>query len=417
MVLRGIDDYTVETTVLGQKINFPVGIAPTVGQVIYHPEGDYGPVRGAVRMGAIMTLNSLSVVPLEDIAASVPSGTVLWMQTYMYPSRDTVADIAKRAERSGFQALVVTIDEPFTFDIKCNARHRFFHEKIFPLGTPNIKSKDKTIDPTVSFDDITWLSRITTLPIIAKGILSDDSRSDTGRAGSGIFSNTPRKDVKISTMNSNYCSVFRSELIAITGALDHTLNSNKDSIWILTDSRSSIQHLKNWPKIMDSTGLDIISKFASLGQRKQVCLQWIPSHVGVPRKEAADELAGRGCDLPNPSLSVLSHSEIHSLHKVKMILTWRNPPAHHWYAAKSPDLSLQCRSSRALQTALTHLRTGHMRGMTFVQGIKSFFTCLYFLPTSPAHLLVCWGISLGQLFEDQDLVCDNIIRKGQLDLV
>ncbi|GFT96098.1 hypothetical protein TNCV_1818121 [Trichonephila clavipes] len=35
------------------------------------------------------------------------------------------------------------------------------------------------------------------------------------------------------------------ELIAISGALDHALNSYKDSIWILTDSRSSIQHSKN----------------------------------------------------------------------------------------------------------------------------------------------------------------------------
>ncbi|GFW31024.1 HTH_48 domain-containing protein [Trichonephila clavipes] len=34
-----------------------------------------------------------------------------------------------------------------------------------------------------------------------------------------------------------------------------------------------------------------------------------------------------------------------------MNLTWRNPPAHHWYAAKSPGLSIQCRSSRAHQTA------------------------------------------------------------------
>ncbi|GFV34107.1 hypothetical protein TNCV_3630721 [Trichonephila clavipes] len=51
-----------------------------------------------------------------------------------------------------------------------------------------------------------------------------------GRAESGIFSNTPGNDVKISIMNPDHCSVFRLELIAISGALDHALNSDKDSI-------------------------------------------------------------------------------------------------------------------------------------------------------------------------------------------
>ncbi|GFU68363.1 hypothetical protein TNCV_3077511 [Trichonephila clavipes] len=51
-----------------------------------------------------------------------------------------------------------------------------------------------------------------------------------------------------------------------------------------------------------------------------------------------------------------------------MNLTWRNPPAHHWKAAKSPGLSLQFRSSSALQTALASLRSSHLGGMTFMQG-------------------------------------------------
>ncbi|GFY13219.1 RNase H domain-containing protein [Trichonephila clavipes] len=102
------------------------------------------------------------------------------------------------------------------------------------------------------------------------------------------------------------CFAFRSELIAISGVLDHSLNSYKDSIWILTDSRSSIQYLKNLPKIMDITGLDILSKLVRLGQRKQACLQRIPSHVGVTGNEAADELAGRGLDLPNPQFHCLN---------------------------------------------------------------------------------------------------------------
>ncbi|GFS87684.1 uncharacterized protein TNCV_2942631 [Trichonephila clavipes] len=97
--------------------------------------------------------------------------------------------------------------------------------------------------------------------------------------------------------------------------------------------------------------------------------------------------------------------------------TWRNPPAHHWYAVKRPGLSMQCRSSRAHKTALVRLRSGHLRSMTFVQGVKSFFTCPCSVLASPAHLLDCWGISLRQLYEEQDLVCDTITRKGQVDLV
>ncbi|GFV05274.1 uncharacterized protein TNCV_224871 [Trichonephila clavipes] len=60
-----------------------------------------------------------------------------------------------------------------------------------------------------------------------------------------------------------------------------------------------------------------------------------------------------------------------------MNLTWRNPPAHHWYAAKSPGLSIQCRSSMAHQTALARFRSGHLRSMTFVQGVN----CLYLKST------------------------------------
>ncbi|GFX84715.1 RNase H domain-containing protein [Trichonephila clavipes] len=186
------------------------------------------------------------------------------------------------------------------------------------------------------------LEVINDVPDQALIVNTDGSRSDTGRAGSGIFNNTPGNDVKISIRNSDHCSVFRSELIAISGVLDHALNSYKD---------------------------------IRLGQRKQVCLQWIPSHVAVPGNEAADELAERGCDLPNPSSSVLTHTEIHSFQRNKMNLTWRNPLAHHWYAAKSPGLSIQCMSSRAHHMALARLRSGHLNSMTFVQGVKSFFTC------------------------------------------
>ncbi|GFU40554.1 RNase H domain-containing protein [Trichonephila clavipes] len=162
---------------------------------------------------------------------------------------------------------------------------------ITPIDSFNlVEFREELLTSTPKYSSHPELLRQLALEVIhipdqALIIYTDGSRSDTGRAGSGIFSNTPGNDVKISIRNPDHCSVFRLELIAISGAL----NSYKDSIWILTDSRSSIQYLKNWPKIMDSTSLDILSKLARLVQRKQVCLQWVPSHVGVPGNKAADE--------------------------------------------------------------------------------------------------------------------------------
>ncbi|GFV23679.1 RNase H domain-containing protein [Trichonephila clavipes] len=206
------------------------------------------------------------------------------------------------------------------------------------------------------------LEVINDIPDQALIIYTHGIRSDTGKSGNSIFSNTPWNNVKISIRISDHCSVFRSELIAVSGAL----NFNKDSIWILTDSRSCIQNLKNWSKFMDGTGLDIKSKLARFGKRKQVCLHWIPSHVGVPGNEAADELVGRGCDLPIPSSSVLSHSKIPSFHRAKGNLTFRNPLDHQRFAVKSPSLSLQYRRFNALQTALVRFVSGHLHGITCV---------------------------------------------------
>ncbi|GFY30748.1 RNA-directed DNA polymerase from mobile element jockey [Trichonephila clavipes] len=227
------------------------------------------------------------------------------------------------------------------------------------------------------------LAVINDVPDQALIIYTHGSHSDTGRAGSGIFSNTPGNDVKISIRNSDHCSVFRSKLIAISGALDHALISYKG-------------------------GLVRGNKYVSSG---------FPPFWGVPGNEVVDELAGRGYDLPNISSIVLTHSKIPSFQRSKMNLTWRNPPAHHWCAAKSTDLFIQRRSFRAHQTALARFRSGYLHSMTFVQGVKSFFTCPCSLLASPAHLLDSWGISLRQLYEEQDLVCDTITRKDQMDLV
>ncbi|GFW37739.1 hypothetical protein TNCV_4629441 [Trichonephila clavipes] len=72
---------------------------------------------------------------------------------------------------------------------------------------------------------------------------------------------------------------------------------------------------------------------------------------------------------------------------------------------------LQCKGS---SDGLGALKKRSPAEYDLCAGVNTFFTCPCF---SSAHLLHCWGISLGQLFEDQDLMCDIIMRKGQMNLV
>ncbi|GFY29861.1 RNase H domain-containing protein [Trichonephila clavipes] len=83
-------------------------------------------------------------------------------------------------------------------------------------------------------------------------------------------------------------------------------------IWILTDSRSSIQHLSNWPSIGDST--NILHLFQQLSDRHPIHLQWVPSHVGLLGNEVVDDLAKAATSNPvDPeNHTILTSTEIYS---------------------------------------------------------------------------------------------------------
>ncbi|GBN29182.1 hypothetical protein AVEN_206672-1 [Araneus ventricosus] len=143
-----------------------------------------------------------------------------------------------------------------------------------------------------------------------------------------------------------------SELLAIREALNFALHFENSDIYVLTDSKSSIQYLKNWPEIREKTGQEVVSKIATLSQKSRVCFQWIPSHVGVFGNEEADVLAKEGSALPSASSRELFTSEIYSIHKAIANSAWRNPPTHDWYARNRPGLSLQSVGTRSAQTRL-----------------------------------------------------------------
>ncbi|GBM42195.1 hypothetical protein AVEN_86601-1, partial [Araneus ventricosus] len=106
--------------------------------------------------------------------------------------------------------------------------------------------------------------------------------------------------------------------------------------------------------------------------KSRVCIQWIPSHVGVFGNEVADLLAKEGSALPSAASGELFASEIFPIHRAKLNSTWKVHPALEWYAGNRPGLSLQSEGTRSAQTALPRFRCGHIKSLKFDDKEKTY---------------------------------------------
>nr|XP_042912144.1 uncharacterized protein LOC122272471 [Parasteatoda tepidariorum] len=239
-------------------------------------------------------------------------------------------------------------------------------------------------------------------------------------AGSGVFIEKSELNYSICLRNPDFTSVFRSELIAIEQGIDAIINeSDFGDLWILSDSRSSLQHLHNWTKVGDKTSISILLKLQLISKHHDVHLQWIPSHVDIFGNEQADRLAKEGCSHLTSSSSALTFSEYQSKIKSHLSKKWRIPPSHHWYAAKEPGSSLVHVGDRASQTAISRLASGHTNSLSYFKGRKTYAVCskCEAQQASAEHILDCLGLSKEDLYASPLLVIDFLRVNNLLDLV
>jgi 4-hydroxymandelate oxidase len=178
----------LETTVLGQKLAFPVLVAPTAFQRLAHPEGELATARAAGRAGTCMVLSTLSTSLVEDVVKA-SSGPV-WFQLYVFKDRAATEALVRRAESAGARALVLTVDAPFLGRRERDVRHRFQLPEglsvknleacglgYLPRGTQDsgLAAYFATLlDPSLTWKDLAWLRSLTRLPVVVKGIVRPD---------------------------------------------------------------------------------------------------------------------------------------------------------------------------------------------------------------------------------------------------
>ncbi|GFV01763.1 RNase H domain-containing protein [Trichonephila clavipes] len=205
-------------------------------------------------------------------------------------------------------------------------------------------------------------------------VYTDGSRDDYYRSCSGIYIKSQDHNLRIQKRNPGGCSVFRSELIAIDDAIGSLPSlPNGKEIWILSDSRSAIQHLSNWQNLEGN--------------------------------EIADTLAKAGaCEVPEPS-GPLTFFEIFSRTKDQKRTAWIVSLKHHWYQCSRAGGSLAHGFNRQEQTLLARFRSGHLKTMKFSEEFKSFEMCTN-SSSEPAHSLECLGLTKQDLADDPLLVLD-----------
>lgn len=179
-MLRDVTNVDITTTVLGEKVSMPLGIAPTALQRMAHPDGECANAKAAEAAGIIFTLSTISTSSIEEVAAAAPKA-IKWLQLYVFLDRKLTLELVHRAEKSGFKALVLTVDAPTFGDRRNELRNNFnipSHLKYANIedyaNRNNVYNKPiyKLFDPSLSWDDVSWLKSQTRLPLVIKGILT-----------------------------------------------------------------------------------------------------------------------------------------------------------------------------------------------------------------------------------------------------
>jgi len=184
-VLHGVGQADLSTTVLGQKIDLPVMLAPVAGLKMFHPDGAQASARAARAAGTICAVSSSCFSSVEEVAAA--SDGPKWFQIYMPKDKGVARSLVKRVEAAGFGAIVITVDLGERKDADRRNRFSVPHEMLLKhlrdIGhTLPDSISAKKLDAfnlaawqlSMSWDIFDWLRGLTRLPLIVKGVLTED---------------------------------------------------------------------------------------------------------------------------------------------------------------------------------------------------------------------------------------------------
>ena len=198
-VLAGSECASLSTSILGLPAQLPVILAPTGFTRMMHHDGEVAAATAARNAGVPYVLSTLGTTPPEGL----PVGDWdRWFQVYLWKDRSVTQAMIDRAQRSGFRALVLTVDTPVAgardrdrrngfsvppslgaktlWDMARRPRWWFNVLTTQPLEFASLTSTggdpsqlvNRVFNASADMADLSWLRQTWGGPLVVKGVLS-----------------------------------------------------------------------------------------------------------------------------------------------------------------------------------------------------------------------------------------------------
>ena len=187
--LNNVSTLDLQVELFGKTYPHPLFIAPAGVNKIAHPDGEIAVARAAKNLGYNYMQSTVSSYSIEEIAASAPDSPK-WFQLYWQNNKEVAYSLVRRAEKAGYEAIVLTVDTVILGWREEDVRNGYSplssgygqgNYTSDPVFMSSIHTNDQEAivqgiieninHPTLNWSDVAEIRKRTSLPILLKGIL------------------------------------------------------------------------------------------------------------------------------------------------------------------------------------------------------------------------------------------------------
>jgi len=170
-------------TLLGEKLDNPIILAPVGGQQSVAPGGELATARAAGTRGHLMICSTVTSYPVGEIASV--AGGPLWFQLYASPDGALMRHLSNAAEQAACRVLVLTVDSPTRGNREAERWFsRLRGRRAMRLGNfEDYAGPPRIGNPALTWEIIPWLRAETGMKIVLKGIVTREDAALCSRYG------------------------------------------------------------------------------------------------------------------------------------------------------------------------------------------------------------------------------------------